>query len=57
MKHGHRLTKRQKILLAGLALNPADWLYHKRTPEGIEFIHRRTGRLKLINRELCGSIY
>lgn len=57
MKHGHKLTKRQKILLTDLALNPADWLYHKRTPDGLEFKHRRTGRLKLINRELCGSIY
>ena len=44
MKHGKKPTREQKMFLAKLKLNPADWLIVKDTPELMQIVHRYSER-------------
>lgn len=45
MKHGRRLTRKQKILLTSMDFDPNDWLVVKDTSTEVEFVHRVTKEL------------
>lgn len=44
MKHGKRLSRDQKQLLAKWGLNPADWLAVKNTSEELVIVHRHSDK-------------
>ncbi len=50
MKHGRRLTRKQKLYLAAQGLDPRDWLVVKDTSTEIEFVHRVTKELKIFGK-------
>jgi len=50
MKHGLRLTKKQKIFLADKGLNPQNWLRVKDTPEKLEVVHRASGNIRIFRK-------
>jgi len=49
MKNGKRLTLRQKELLKSKGLNPADWLVVKNVTDELHLLHRKKGRVRVIN--------
>lgn len=50
MKHGKNPTKRQKIFLRKLKLNPENWLIVKDCCECFEIVHRLTGNRRRLER-------
>lgn len=47
---GKRLTREQKEIVSGHALNPADWLYVSSTDFCIRIVHRTKGTEKLVDK-------
>lgn len=45
MKHGKRLTRKQKELIQDAGLNPANWLIIKNLPDKLVLVHRNKGTL------------
>lgn len=50
MKQGKRLTVEMKKLLTKNGFNHEDYLYTKNTTHTIEFVHRRTNKKLLIEK-------
>lgn len=48
MKAGKRPTRRQKLAIKWVGLNPSNWLVVKNLPEELHIVHRETGTLKII---------
>ncbi|WP_209121552.1 hypothetical protein [Alkalihalobacillus sp. BA299] len=48
MKNGKAPTKKQKIAIKEVGLNPNNWLVSKNLQEELHIVHRETGRLKVI---------
>ncbi|WCH46412.1 DUF6906 family protein [Lysinibacillus sp. OF-1] len=48
MKQGHNLTRKQKMHIASLRLNPDNWLICKKQVESWLIVHRFTGRTRVI---------
>ncbi|AFC32160.1 hypothetical protein PM3016_5460 [Paenibacillus mucilaginosus 3016] len=48
MKQGTRPTRRQKIVIAKVKLNPENWLVERETPEELVIMHRNTSTVKRI---------
>lgn len=48
MKQGLSLTRKQKIHIASLRLNPDNWLISKKLPNSWLLIHRKTGKPRTI---------
>lgn len=53
MKHGKAPTRRQKIAITEIGLDPADWLVTKKLTHVLEIVHRNTGtkRWLILNAE------
>ena len=51
MKHGKRLTVKQKRLLQSLKLNPENWLVCKNDSKVMIIEHRHTGTHRQITKE------
>ncbi|WP_195958019.1 DUF6906 family protein [Enterococcus gallinarum] len=49
MKHGKRLTRKEKVLLTGKHLNPANWLVERRSVTSIVFLHKESNKLRKIS--------
>lgn len=49
MKHGKRLTRKQKEILSDNGLNPNNWLIVKNLDHRLEVVHKESGNLKSIN--------
>ena len=45
MKHGKRLTRKQKELLQDIGLNPNNWLKVKNLPDKLVLVHREKGTM------------
>lgn len=45
MKHGKRLTLKQKELIQEIGLNPNNWLAVKNLPDKLVLVHREKGTL------------
>lgn len=45
MKHGKRLTLKQKELLQNIGLNPSNWLIVKNLSNKLVLVHREKGTL------------
>ena len=50
MKHGKKLTARQRQLLRDRGLNPGDYLTVKALPDGLTVVHRFKGTLKVVRK-------
>lgn len=50
MKHGKRPTRRQKILVKSMRLNPDNWFVEREDKSGMIIIHRDTGNVKVIRK-------
>ncbi|ADY54884.1 hypothetical protein Sgly_3161 [Syntrophobotulus glycolicus DSM 8271] len=48
MKHGKRPTRAQKIRLKEAGLNYENWLVVKATTEGLEVVHKYSGKTRTI---------
>ncbi len=48
MKHGRKLTLKQKELIQGLGLNPNNWLFIKNIPDKLVLVHREKGTISEI---------
>ncbi len=48
VKQGLSLTRKQKIHIASLRLNPDNWLISKKLPNSWLLIHRKTGKPRTI---------
>jgi hypothetical protein len=48
MKHGLRPTKKQKVAIKAVGLNPENWLVFKSINEELHLVHRETGTTKII---------
>lgn len=48
MKHGKRLTRKQKELIQDLGLNPNNWLLVKNLPDKLVLVHREKGTISEI---------
>lgn len=48
MKHGKRPTRAQKIRLKEVGLNYENWLVVKATAEGLEVVHKHSGKTRKI---------
>jgi hypothetical protein len=46
MKHGKRPTRKQKILISNLRLNPDNWLVLGEDKEFLIVVHRHTDRVR-----------
>lgn len=46
-----RLTRKMKILLASMRLNPCNWHYIRQTPETLVIIYKHTTQTRVINLE------
>ncbi|WP_169824217.1 DUF6906 family protein [Clostridium formicaceticum] len=51
MKHGKRLTKKQKLFLASKGLNPENWLSVKNTSEKMVFVHRQREKTRTFDKK------
>ena len=51
MKHGKRLTVKQKIFLKERRINPENWLVCKNTVEELVICHRHTGCVRVIKKD------
>lgn len=49
MKHGKRLTRRQKEFLKLKRLNPMNWLVERNTHTKLVVVHKQTGTVKSFN--------
>lgn len=54
MKHGKRPTMAQKMLMKKWHLNCDNWLVVKDTPTEMEIVHRDTGKIRKIVKEVKG---
>lgn len=45
MKHGKRLTLKQKELIQGIGLNPNNWLVVKNLSNKLVLVHREKGTM------------
>lgn len=50
MKHGKKLTRKEKEYFASCNLNPNNWLRFKETKEQVEYINKITGSLKVMKK-------
>ncbi len=48
MRNGKRPTRAQKIRLESLGLNPKNWLVIKNHQDGLEVVHRVSGKMRKI---------
>lgn len=46
MKHGKRLTRKEKEYFASCRLNPSNWLRVKETVDHIEYVNRISGKIR-----------
>ncbi|MDO4793447.1 MAG: hypothetical protein Q3993_04640 [Filifactor alocis] len=46
MKHGKRLTRKEKEYFASCKLNPGNWLRVKETREYVEYVNRVSGKVR-----------
>lgn len=46
MKHGKRPTRKQKILISSLRLNPDNWLVLGEDKEFLTMVHRHTDKVR-----------
>ncbi len=46
VKHGKRPTRKQKILISNLRLNPDNWLVLSEDKEFLTVVHRHTDRVR-----------
>lgn len=51
MKNGKKLKRRHKIFLSDKGLDPANWLIVKDTVEFMEFVNKKSGRVRRFNNE------
>lgn len=51
MKHGKKLTRRQKIILDNMGLKPERYLAVKDTSEELHIVHNVRGTVKIITKE------
>lgn len=49
MRNGKRLTRREKIFLSKIGLNPDNWLVNKRPPGELHLTHRYTGQERVLH--------
>lgn len=52
MKHGKRPTRLQKIAIKAAGLNPENWLVVKNCGDGLEVVHRHSGKTRTITKEV-----
>lgn len=50
MKHGKKLTVKQKKFLKECGLNPENWLVSKNTDKEMVIVHRHTENIKVIKK-------
>lgn len=48
MKQGKRPTRKQKLIIADMGLNPYNWLVTKNLPGELHLEHRDTGRPRVM---------
>jgi hypothetical protein len=48
VKHGLRPSKRQRIAIKAVGLNPDNWLVFKSIEGDLHLVHRETGTTKII---------
>lgn len=48
VKQGKRPTRKQKMLMAKVGLNPNNWLVVKNIPGSLHLEHRHTGRERVL---------
>lgn len=48
MKHGKRPTRRQKIYISSLRLNPDNWLIISEDKNQLTMVHRHTDKIKVL---------
>lgn len=51
MKHGTKLTRRNKTLLKEWGLSPENWLVERDTPKETVVVHRYSGQTRTIPKE------
>lgn len=49
MKHGKKLTRKQKEFLASKRLNPINWLVERNTNDKLVVVHKQTGTVKMFS--------
>jgi hypothetical protein len=48
MKHGKRPTRRQKVYISSLGLNPENWLIISEDKNQLTMVHRHTDKIKVL---------
>jgi hypothetical protein len=51
LKHGKRLTRKQKILLKEYRLDPLNWLVVKDTSDFLEIVNRSSEKVRRLSKE------
>lgn len=50
MKHGKKLTRKEKEYFASCNLNPNNWLRVKETKEQVEHVNKISGKVRLMKK-------
>lgn len=50
MKHGKKLTRKEKEYFASCNLNPNNWLRVKETKEQVEYVNKISGKVRVMKK-------
>lgn len=50
MKHGKKLTRKEKEYFASCNLNPKNWLRIKETLEQVEYVNKLSGKTRVMKK-------
>lgn len=50
MKHGKKLTRKEKEFFASCNLNPNNWLRVKETKEQVEYVNKLSGKVRVMKK-------
>lgn len=50
IKHGKKLTRKEKEFFASCNLNPNNWLKIKETPEQVEYVNKISGKTRIMKK-------
>jgi len=50
MKHGKKLTRKQRLIIHGSGLDPRSWLVVKNLPDRFVLVNKRTGTMTEVDK-------